>query len=93
MHANDTKLLKNFPDDWYDAKSKTVKETIKNNLFTEFKRANPKISKSHFEYAFNNPKEFIAVAAEGDMSKYSQWFIDQLIEFGMPEWAVNLRPI
>ena len=91
MHANDWKQLDEFPEKWYETDGKTVKQEIKNKFYNEFRKGKFDINKSHFEYAFNNPMEFIAVAAEGDISKYSQWFIDQLIEFGMPEWAVNLR--
>ena len=91
MHANDLKLLNKFPESWYDVDGKTIKQEIKNKFYNEFRKGKSDIGKSHFEYAFNNPMEFIAVATEGDISKYSQWFIDQLIEFGMPEWAVNLR--
>lgn len=91
MHANDLKLLTKFPADWYEADGKTVKQDVKRRFLPEFQRANK--YRSSFDYAFNNPKEFIAVAAEGDMSKYSQWFIDQLIDFGMPAWIVNLKYI
>lgn len=86
MHANDQKLLSTFPR-YCHINTYGKKE----ELYGEFKAGKPNISRSHFEYAFNNPKEFIAVAAEGDMSKYSQWFIDQLIELGMPNWVINLR--
>jgi hypothetical protein len=91
MHANDLKLLNNFPANWYEADGKTVKQEIKQKFYPEFTRVN--LGRNDFDYAFNNPKEFIAVAAEGNMSSYSQWFIDQLIEFGMPEWVVNLKYI
>ncbi len=44
----------------------------------------------HVEYAYTNPKEFIAVASEGDMSKYSDSFKKMLVDFGLPQWALNL---
>ncbi len=91
MHANDTKLLDKFPDDWYEPDGKTVKQETKNKFYNEFQKGCP--ARTNFEYAYNNPKEFIAVAAEGKMKNYSPEFINLLIEFGMPDWAVNLRPI
>ena len=56
----------------------------------EFRNAG--ISDSHIPYAFNDTQEFIAVAAEGDMSKYSPEFKQMLIDFGMPEWMFNMKP-
>ena len=53
----------------------------------EFRRAG--IPEAHIPYAYNNTKEFIAVAAEGDMSKYSQEFKDLLVELGMPKWMLD----
>ncbi|MBO5435764.1 hypothetical protein J6A31_08230, partial [bacterium] len=47
----------------------------------------------HIPYAYENPKEFIAVAAEGDMSKYSPEFKKLLVAMGMPEWQLNLKSI
>lgn len=91
MHCADWKRLEKFPDSWYEADGKTIKSKIKSQLYNEFKKGNLNIKNKHFDYAFNNPKEFIAVAAEGDIRKYSKSFIDLLIEFGMPNWAVNLR--
>ena len=57
----------------------------------EFRNAG--ISDEHISYAFNNTKEFIAVASEGNMSKYSPEFKQMLIDFGMPEWMFNMRPV
>lgn len=42
------------------------------------------------EYAHTDPKEFVAVAAEGDMSKYSLELQGVLKKMGMPDWAFNL---
>ena len=91
MHCADWKRLKKFPDSWYEADGKTIKSEIKNQLFNEFKKGNLNIRNKHFDYAFNNPREFIAVAAEGDIRKYSKNFMDLLMEFGMPNWAINLQ--
>lgn len=51
---------------------------------------NAGINPKHIPYAYNSRDEFIAVAAEGDMSKYSQEFKQVLKEFGMPEFASKL---
>lgn len=56
----------------------------------EFRRAG--IPEGHIPYAYQNTKEFIAVAAEGDMSKYSPEFKELLIEFGMPDWMFKMKP-
>ena len=54
----------------------SIKSKIKSQLYNEFKKGNLNIKNKHFDYAFNNPREFIAVAAEGDIRKYSKSFID-----------------
>ena len=51
------------------------------------------IAPDHIRYAYTNRAEFIAVAAEGDMSKYSPEFKNDLIKLGMPEFAFNLKTI
>ena len=57
----------------------------------EFRRAG--LPEDRIPYAYNNPAEFIARAAEGDMSKYSPEFKQLLIDFGMPEWMFNMPSI
>ena len=42
------------------------------------------------DYGKTKPWEFIAVAAQGDLSSYSQEFRKVLIDFGMPPWMFNL---
>ena len=54
----------------------------------EFLRAG--IASGHVEYAYNSAAEFLAVAAEGDMSKYSPEFKKLLIDMGMPEYVFNM---
>ena len=49
------------------------------------------LSLSHVRYAYTNSKEFIAVASEGDMGKYSPEFRKLLIKMGMPEWQFKMR--
>lgn len=79
-HANDKKLLSEFPPlEGYKNKTKHR---------DEFRKAG--IPEGHIDYAYNNPKEFIAVAAEGDLSQYSPKFKQILINFGMPKWLFEL---
>lgn len=52
---------------------------------------NAGISEQHTMYAHTNLNEFIAVASEGDMSKYSSEFKQMLIDFGMPEWMFKMK--
>lgn len=61
----------------------------KGKYYQEF--VNAGIPDKHISYAYNNTLEFIAVASEGDMSKYSPEFKQVLIDFGMPEWMFNLE--
>ena len=51
---------------------------------------NAGITPQHISYAYTNSDEFIAVAAEGDFSKYSNEFKEILKFFGMPEWVFEL---
>lgn len=55
----------------------------------EFRAAG--LPENRIPYAYNNPKEFIARASEGDMSKYSPEFRQILIDFGMPEWIFKMQ--
>ena len=48
------------------------------------------ISTEHIEYAYTNRNEFLAVAAEGDLSQYSPEFKEILMKIGMPEFVFNL---
>jgi hypothetical protein len=65
-----------------------INQADKGKYYQEFKNAG--LSDSNINYAYNNPQEFIAVASEGDMSKYSPEFKKVLIDFGMPEWVLNI---
>lgn len=92
-HSNDLKRIEDFPSDFIDAttKQKAAKGDIKAKYWDEFKNAG--IPEEHIPYAYNNPLEFIAVASEGDMSKYSDEFKKVLIRFGMPKWELNFPKI
>ncbi len=48
------------------------------------------IHPAHISYAYNSRNEFLAVAAEGDMSKYSPEFKEVLKKLGMPEEIFKL---
>lgn len=45
----------------------------------------------HIPYAYTNKSEFLAVAAEGDYSKYSPEFKDLLVKLGLPKWMFNMK--
>lgn len=51
---------------------------------------NAGLDMDHVKYAATSSRELIAVASQGDMSKYSPEFKQQLIDMGMPEWAFKL---
>lgn len=44
------------------------------------------------KYAYTNPNEFMAVASQGDYSKYSPEFKNVLVKMGMPEWIFDMKP-
>jgi hypothetical protein len=48
------------------------------------------ISPYYIKYAYTNRQEFIAVAAEGDMKRYSLEFKEILVKLGMPEFVFEL---
>ena len=58
------------------------------NYAEELKNAG--LSDFYINYAGTDKREFIAVAAQGDMSKYSAEFKETLINLGMPEWLFNV---
>lgn len=70
-------------------KMREIPDISKAKYANEFRAAG--ISERHIEYAHNNTKEFIAVASEGDISKYSDEFKQLLIDLGMPEWRFNMQ--
>ena len=80
LHTNDLK----FNDE-------TIKfdEVLQScNYAEELKNAG--LSDFYINYAGTDKREFIAVAAQGDMSKYSAEFKETLINLGMPEWLFNV---
>ena len=88
-HLNDnnagaTYNLSNIKD------SSPLREMFEQQLFKE-ELVNAGIPESHVSYAYNNTAEFIAVASEGDFSKYSEEFKKLLIALGMPVWEINLK--
>lgn len=48
------------------------------------------VDPEHIEYAYTNKSEFLSVAAEGDLSRYSPEFKQVLIKMGMPEYVFDL---
>ena len=43
-------------------------------------------------YAYTDKSELLAVAAEGDYTKYSPEFKETLIKLGMPKWVFKMQP-
>ena len=43
------------------------------------------------DYAYTDKSEFVAVAAEGDCSRYSEEFKKVLVKLGMPKWFFNIE--
>ena len=71
-----------------NGKNKTVLDWNNCKYREEFLKAG--IEDEHIKYAYTNRNEFLAVAAEGDLSQYSPEFKEILIKIGMPEYVFNL---
>ena len=56
----------------------------------EFRNAG--VSEYMIEYAYTDKAEFLAVAAEGDYSKYSKEFKELLVKLGLPDWMFKMTP-
>lgn len=75
-----------------DTKFNMINEDLDNTISKyekEMKEAG--ISDYYIEYAHTDKREFIAVAAQGDVTKYSDDFKKVLIDNGMPEWFFNIN--
>ena len=79
MHVNEM-------SDYDNTLFENVKEGRYENEFWKAGIRNPK----HITYAHTNSSEYIAVASEGNMKKYSPEFKEILVKLGMPKWAFNL---
>lgn len=105
-HLNDLKKGKNIPEK-YNLEEIMPKKKIKikdaqlnekeisvpdfENCKYKEEFYNAGIAREHVLYAYNNTKEFIAVASEGRMSQYSSGFKQMLVDFGMPEWMFKMK--
>ena len=49
------------------------------------------VPKSYLDYAYTDRAEFIAVAAMGDTTRYSNNFKKVLVDLGVPEWFFNIK--
>ena len=87
-HTNDLKLVGSFEDGFVVKENdKIIAEKCK--YYDDFVKLG--IAKDHIPYAYNNPMEFIAVAAESSkLNECSPEFKQVLIDFGMPEWMFKL---
>lgn len=103
-HINDKKITgdKNtdytLPSDIAPRKAIKNPETGKSELKLDFAECKYRdeflkagVSSDHVRYAYTNTKEFIAVAAEGDLSKYSPEFRQVLIDMGMPDFMFKMK--
>lgn len=92
MHGNDKEECKDYgvfgPNKEYDFTENSPILKQKKWYRNEF--ANAGIPEWHIDYAYENRSEFIAVAAEGDFTKYSPEFKKVLVDLGMPEWAFDM---
>ena len=89
MHSNDLKRLSHFEEGFVVKEDgKIVAQKCK--FYDDFVKLG--ITEYHIPYAYNNPKEFIAVAAESTkLNECSPEFKQTLIDFGMPEWMFDVK--
>lgn len=100
-HSN-TKLNVLIDNSKYDLRSIMPSKVVDNNgkkthepdfenckYREEFLKAG--VPSSHIPYGYNDIFEFMSVASEGDMSKYSPEFKQMLVDFGMPEWELKME--
>lgn len=100
-HINDIKQMNKFPSEIRSFKNEPKKDFFGELVFdvhtdlevdkckyvNELRKGG--ISEKLIEYAYTNPLEFVAVASQGDFSKYSLEFKKYLTELGMPEWMLS----
>ena len=98
-HANQTKGVDNLHEKYNLDEIMPKKLNEDGRLVLDFKNCkfkeelfNAGLPLKDVKYAYNNRDEFIAIAAEGDMSKYSPKFKQMLVDFGMPEWMFKMKP-
>ncbi len=90
MHENDSYIDFDFGV-WNRVNSEYI---IKNKKYydeIQYGLAANDINPAHADYAYTNRKEFLAVAAEGDYSVYSDEFKDVLVKLGMPQWVLKMQ--
>lgn len=103
-HINDKKITGDrntdytLPSDIAPRRAVTNPETGKSEIKLDFANCKYRdeflkagISYDHVQYAYTNSKEFIAVASEGDMSKYSPEFREVLVKMGMPDFMFKMK--
>lgn len=95
LHLNDRNECCHFgkfgKDGQYDFTEGGKILTEKTWYRDEFRKAG--LSDDIINYAYTNRAEFIAVAAQGDYTKYSEEFKQVLIDLGIPEWFFKIRRI
>jgi DNA-binding Lrp family transcriptional regulator len=86
-----TKIIEKKDSQGVTISTKKVRDYKNCKYKEEFLKAG--IEANHIRYAYTNRDEFLAVAAEGDTSKYSPEFKEILIKLGMPEFVFDLEVI
>lgn len=103
MHVNDT--IRNNPENiiklqdtnfGFFGPHKEYDFRVNGKILTEKKwfrdeLINGGVPKSYLDYAYTDRAEFIAVAAMGDTTRYSNNFKKVLVDLGVPEWFFNIK--
>jgi len=88
MHVND-KCDKIYGD-FNGIKLERNKGILRKKQWFRDEFINSGITQKHTNYAYKNRTEFIAVASERDMSKFSKEFKEVLVKLGMDKWVFKL---
>lgn len=101
QHINIDDIIVHKKETKVDDNNKIVIDVLRNDNGTpvpdldkckyveEFRNAG--IPTYQINYAYTNKAEFVAVAAEGDYSKYSPEFKELLVNLGLPKWMFKMK--
>lgn len=70
----------------------TVGDLIWDKCLYKEELFNGGLAHEKIKYAYTDKNEFIAVASEGDYSKYSPEFRDVLVKLGLPKYVFDMKP-
>ncbi len=95
-HLTDTSFRHEFIGHYNDSKLSGTKLTagrIKLSPQQQKELEDAGLPSNLIDYAKTNKNEMKAVSVQGDISKYSQEYVDELVDSGLPRWIEHLEPV